>query len=167
MRPSPSVVRVLLKSSHLEMYGVLFLLVILLFPHSIYHESLLGGSQWSLLALLWDLLITSSGFEVFMPPLGLTLHTFILWIWGFLYLVIVLHSARKGGGISTKSYIVRIGFVLLLQILTFPTYLMSLPPGPPRMLIPLPLPAIIAFLLTPKIAGKQSGLWHEESTTTD
>ncbi len=150
----------------LEFYVASFILLILFVPYFVTIETLLGGSGLRILAPLWGLLVSGGILQIELP-LSLTLDYVLFWGWNFLYLFVVLISLRSNDELTIRGYVFRVGFVVLLQILTYSYILMNLVNGPPTTIIPLPIPAIVAFILTPRIIGKRYGLWNEGSSSPD
>lgn len=154
------------KSKELESYGILFILLVLFTPYFITNEILLGGSRLRVLFPLWGLLLTGviPQFEI---PLGLSYDYFVFWGLGCLYVLVVLQSINKIEGLTNRNYLIRVSFVLFLQICAYAFTILRLGGGNPITIIPLPIPAIVALLLTPRVAKKRIDLWDSSSTSSE
>ena len=153
-----------LDSKQFEIFSVSFLLVVIFMPYSVTIESLLGGSRLNIISLLWVVRI-SGGVPTVMIPLLLSSEYFVYWIWNFLILVVVLYSLRNNEELTVRGYLFRVGLVIILQCISFLYLLTLLSGGLPITVIPLPIPAIIALILTFRIKGSKPPLWDESPSS--
>ncbi|MFW9807693.1 MAG: hypothetical protein ACFFFK_13275 [Candidatus Thorarchaeota archaeon] len=151
-------------SKQFEIYSVSFLLVVLFMPYFVTIESLLGGSRLNIISLLWAIRISGNVPEVMIPLLQSSDY-FAFWIWNFLILIVVLFSLRNNEKPTVRVYLLRIGFVIILQSISFLYLLTLLAGGLPITFIPIPIPAIIAFILTFRIKGPKHALWDESPSS--
>ena len=154
------------ESSKLQNYGILLILLVVFAPYFITIESLLGGSRLRVLAPLWGLLLSGSTAQ-FEIPLVFTWDFLVFWVIGYLYVYIILASMKTTNTLHLRSYLVWIGFVFLLQMCAYIIVFVSYRVSPPISIIPLPIPAIVAFLLAPLITKKRTDLWDTSSTSSE
>ena len=153
-------------SRKLELHGISFLLIVLFAPYFVTFETLLGGSRLRLLAPLWGVLIPSGSYPRIEIPLSLSYDYFVFWGMSFLYILVVLLSLNRQENLTFRSYLIRIGSVLVLQIVAYVFTLWRLSGGLPITIIPLPIPAVAALLITPRIIKMREGLWDTTATVT-
>ena len=149
-----------------ELHGISLLLIVLFAPYFITFETLLGGSRLRLLAPLWAILMPSGSYPRFEIPLSLSYDYFVFWGMSFLYILVVLLSLGRQENLTFRGYLYRIGAVLLLQVVAYVFTLWRLSGGFPIIIIPLPIPAIAALLLTPRVIKTRDGLWDTTATVT-
>ncbi len=153
-------------SRELELYGIAFLLIVLFTPYFVTFETLLGGSRLRLLAPLWGILMPSGSSPRFEIPLSLSYDYFVFWGMSFLYILVVLLSLSKQENLTFRSYLIRIGSVLVLQIVAYVFTIWRLSGGLPITIFPLPIPAIAALLISPRVIKMRDGLWDTTATMT-
>jgi hypothetical protein len=153
-------------SQKLELQGISFLLIVFFSPYFITFETLLGGSRLRLLAPLWGVFMPTGSYPRFEIPLSLSYDYFVFWGMGFLYILVVLLSLSRQEKLTFRGYLYRIGAVLLLQVVAYVFTLLRLSGGFPITIIPLPIPAIAALLLTPRVIKIRDGLWDTTATVT-
>ncbi len=153
-------------SQKLELHGVSFLLVVLFAPYFITFETLLGGARLRILAPLWGVLMPLGSYPRFEIPLSLSYDYFVFWGMSLLYILVVLLSLSRQEHLTFRGYLYRIGAVLLLQVVAYVFTLWRLSGGFPITIIPLPIPAIAALLLTPRVIKLRDGLWDTTATVT-
>lgn len=153
-------------SRKLELHGIYFLLIVLFAPYFITFETLLGGSRLRLLAPLWGVLMPSGSYPRFEIPYSLSYDYFVFWGMSFLYILVVLLSLNRQENLTLRSYLIRVGSILVLQIVAYVFTLWRLSGGLPIIIIPLPIPAIAALLIIPRVIKTPEGLWDTTATVT-
>ncbi|MFW9888401.1 MAG: hypothetical protein ACFFER_09475 [Candidatus Thorarchaeota archaeon] len=142
----------------------LLLATTLLAPYFIIEQNLLGGTIFRIVAPLWSFVSYSGASFVFEFPLGLTLDYLPFWGMGLIVSGITFLSITRED-LTKLGYAIVISILLLMQLAYFILMGYLTASGPPILITPIPLVAILALSLTPVIIRAPSSSWEARSSS--
>ncbi|MFW9912202.1 MAG: hypothetical protein ACFFEU_07010 [Candidatus Thorarchaeota archaeon] len=134
----------------------------MLAPYFIIEENLLGGAILRIVAPLWSLVSYSGASYVFEFPLGPTIDYLPFWGMGLIVSGITLLSLTRED-LTKMGYAIVISILLLMQLAYFILIGYFTASGPPILITPIPLVAILALSLTPVIIRAPTSSWEAKS----
>ncbi|MFW9847049.1 MAG: hypothetical protein ACFFD6_09890 [Candidatus Thorarchaeota archaeon] len=150
-------------------FALLAFVITLITPYFIIEEQLLGVVIRHLVAPIWSIASNSNGPYFFESPLGMAID--FLPFWGMsLVIVGVIHLTADRHELTRIGYIILVSFLLLLQMTYVLVLTFMIASGPVISYIPLPVVALVAYLLTPFVGRPPEATWEyqpvSETSTT-
>ncbi|MFW9863238.1 MAG: hypothetical protein ACFFEX_01795 [Candidatus Thorarchaeota archaeon] len=137
----------------------LLLATTLLAPYFIIEQNLLGGATFRIAAPLWSLVSYSGASLIFEFPLGLTLDYLPFWGMGLIVSGVTFFSITRED-LTKVGYAIVMVILLLIQLAYFIVIGYLTTSGPPILITPIPLVAVMALLLTPAIIRSPHSSWE-------